>query len=293
MIEIRNLSHSLSDNTILENVNLTLPEGRVMGLVGINGAGKTTLLRLMAGVYSCRSGEILCDGENIKKESAREKIFFLPDDPYFTVHTTGKSLFDMYKVFYPSMEYSVFKNMISGFSLNEKKPLRNFSKGMRRQIYIALALSANPKYILLDEAFDGLDPLARISLKKAINEAVEQRGASVMISTHSLLEMEDFCDCYALLDNKTVTSSGDISDKINRFCKFQLAFSEEIPENTFWGLPVFSVEQSGRFVRIILEGDSDSMREALNKLSPAVLEEMPINFEEIFIHDVKKRGDII
>ena len=108
MIEIRNLSHSLSDNTILENVNLTLPEGRVMGLVGINGAGKTTLLRLMAGVYSCRSGEILCDGENIKKESAREKIFFLPDDPYFTVHTTGKSLFDMYKVFYPSMEYSVF-----------------------------------------------------------------------------------------------------------------------------------------------------------------------------------------
>ena len=292
MIEIRNLSHRFSDKIVLENVSLTLPEGRVMGLVGINGAGKSTLLRLISGVYFCQGGEILCDGESIKEESARQKIFFLPDDPYFTVHTTGKGLFDMYKVFYPNMEYSIFKEIISGFSLDEKNPLRNFSKGMRRQMYIALALSANPKYLLLDEAFDGLDPLARIALKKAINDAVEQRGASVLISSHSLLEMEDFCDCYVLLDGKTVKSAGDISDRVNRFCKFQLAFSNDISENDFWGLPVFSLEKSGRFVRIILDGDSDSMKESLKKLSPAVIEEMPITFEEIFIHNVKRRGDI-
>lgn len=290
MIEIKNLTHSLGGRTILENVNLTLPEGSIMGLVGINGAGKTTLLRLISGVYTADEGEILCDGQPICQESAREKLFFLPDDPYYTMYTTGKSLFELYRVFYPQMDHDVFLKYLSGFGLDEKKPIRNFSKGMRRQLYIAIALSVKPKYLLLDEAFDGLDPLARLTFKKVINTATEEQGTSVLISSHSLRELEDFCDSYALIDNKTVASSGDIAERVNRLCKFQLAFVDDFSEEIFAKLPVVSLEKTGRFVRIVLEGDEGEMQERLAAFDPAIIEQMPMDFEEMFIHEVKRGG---
>ncbi len=292
MIKINNVSHSLGGKEILKNVNLEIQDGSVMGLVGINGAGKTTLLRLISGVYGAESGEILIDGESIDREKAREKLFFLPDDPYFTVHSTGSNLFDMYETFYPEMSREIFLHHMNSFKLDEKKPIRNFSKGMRRQLFIALALSVKPKYLLLDEAFDGLDPLARLEFKRAINEAVENDGVSVLISSHSLRELEDFCDSYALIDKMTVSSSGDIAEKVNSFCKFQLAFLENFEENIFVGLPVVSLEKSGRFVRIVLRGDADKMKEALERTGAAIIEEMPMDFEELFIHEVEERREL-
>ena len=289
MIEVKNLTHYLGGKKILENVNITIPEGSVMGLVGINGAGKTTLLRLISGVYRPDEGEVLLDGEEMTDEK-RAELFFLPDDPYYTIHTTGKSLFEMYKVFYPAIDHKIFLEYMAEFELDEKKPIRNFSKGMRRQLYIALALSVRPRYLLLDEAFDGLDPLARLAFKKAINRAVEEDGTAVLISSHSLRELEDFCDSYALIDKMTVASSGDISERVNRYCKFQLAFLKDMAQSDFDGLPVASLEKSGRFFRVVLEGKEDEMETALKALEPAVLEQMPMDFEEMFIHEVERKG---
>lgn len=290
MIEIKGVSHSLGGRKILNNIDLVLQEGSVMGLVGINGAGKTTLLRLISGVYRADEGEILIDGESVMHESAREKLFFLPDDPYFTSHTTGKNLYEMYNVFYPGMDREVFHRYMDVFKLDGSKPIRNFSKGMKRQLFIALALAIKPKYLLLDEAFDGLDPLARLSFKNAINEAVEENGTSVIISSHSLRELEDFCDSYALIDKSTVSSSGDLAQRVNSFCKFQLAFLEEFDERIFDGLPVVAIEKSGRFVRIVLKGESEKMQSALEALSPVIVEQMKMDFEEMFIHEVEERG---
>ncbi len=289
MIEIKGVSHSLGGKQILNEINLKLHDGTIMGLVGINGAGKTTLLRLISGVYRADEGEILIDGESVQSESAREKLFFLPDDPYFTLYTTGKNLFDMYKTFYPDMSREVFAAHMSAFKLDEKKPIRNFSKGMRRQLFVALALAVKPKYLLLDEAFDGLDPLARLSFKNAIIGAVENDGVSVLISSHSLRELEDFCDSYALIDKMTVSSSGDIAERLGSFCKFQLAFLEEFDERIFSHLPCVSVEKSGRFVRVVLRGAAETMKAELEKLKPVIVEEMPMDFEELFIHEVEER----
>lgn len=290
MIEVRNLTYSIGNKKILDGINLTLENGSVMGLVGINGAGKTTLLRLISGVLSLQKGEILIDGKSVSREDSRRELFFLPDDPYFTINTTGESLYKMYKVFYPQIDREVFKRFTDSFSLDVKKPIRNFSKGMRRQLYISLALAVRPKYLLLDEAFDGLDPLSRLSVKRAINDFVEENGTSVIVSSHSLREMEDFCDSYALLDNQTVSSSGDIAERINRFCKFQLAFKDDIAEDRFAHLPVASLEKSGRFVRVVLEGNATELKSLLEALSPAVIEEMSMDFEEMFILEVEKRG---
>lgn len=286
MIKINIIKYGFGKDTVLENIMLNIPENCILGLVGINGAGKSTLLRLMAGIYQADNGSILYDGKSPTDEKTRQDIFFLPDDPYYTAQATCKSIFAMYKAFYPNIDEQIYKDLIQMYQLNETKPIRNFSKGMRRRFYIALALAVKPKYLLLDEAFDGLDPLSRQQFKQSLIKMVEEENMTVVISSHSLRELEDFCDKFALIDNKTVLSSGDISENIEKYCKFQLAFTEDFTNGLFEKLPIVSVNKNGKFAQIVLKGNSDDMRKKLLELNPAVIEELPVDFEEAFINQV-------
>ena len=291
MIRINGLSHKLGGKTVLADVNLTVPDGTVLGLVGINGAGKSTLLRLLSGVYIPDEGSIDYDGASPSQEATRRDIFFLPDDPYFTHQTTIKSIFRMYSTLY-SVDTAAYERLIKLFELDEKKPLRTFSKGMRRRAYIAIALSIRPKYLFLDEAFDGLDPLARYKVKEELAKMVEEDHSTVIISSHSLRELEDFCDKYAVIDKMTVSSSGDIAERVDRYCKFMMAFSDGFREELLAGLPVVSMTASGKFVRAVFDGNAHEIEEKLRALSPAVIEQMPVDFEEVFINEVSRRAEI-
>lgn len=291
MIEIKGLSHSFDTKKVLSDIALTVPDGTVLGIVGINGAGKSTLLRLLSGVYKTQN-TVFYDGESPMDAKTRRNIFFLPDDPYYTAAHTPSSLFDFYRVFYPNIDSATFNSLISEYKIDPDHKLRNFSKGMRRQVFIALALAVKPKYMLLDEAFDGLDPLSRKIFKDAIIKLVEEENATVIITSHSLRELEDFCDRFVLIDNTTVKSEGDIAEHVARLCKFALAFTDDISNGDFADLPIVSLEIKGRFATVVLEGESGEMRAALQKLSPAVMDEMPLDFEEAFIHDVmSERGN--
>ena len=256
MIQITDLSFSFGKTRVLENLNLTVPDGCIMGLVGINGAGKSTLFRLLTSIYTAESGSISYDGIPPQDEHLRKKVYFLPDDPYFSLHTTMKSMLEIYKCMY-DVDMEKYNRLKNEFGLDEKKPIRNFSKGMRRQLYIALALSVKPKYLLLDEAFDGLDPLSRKLFKDAIIKLVEEENATVIITSHSLRELEDFCDTFAIIDGKTVKSTGDIADKVEKYCKFQLAFFEE-PGDIFTSVPTASVHKNGKFVQVVFECDRET-----------------------------------
>jgi len=288
MIAIRNLSHSLGNKTVLRDINLDISDNTILGIVGINGAGKSTLLRLLAGVYLPDEGTIEYEGRSPEKAETRQDIFFLPDDPYYTAFMTPKGLFDFYKTFHPHIDKETYDRLLSAYKIDQKAKVRNFSKGMRRQVFIALALAVKPKYLLLDEAFDGLDPLSRQIFKEAIIKLVEEGHTTVLIASHSLRELEDFCDQFILIDSNIIKGQGDIAEHVGRLCKFELAFTENVGEELFSHLPVVSLTVKNRFVQIVLEGDGDEMREKLEALSPAVMDEMPLDFEETFIHDVRK-----
>lgn len=293
MIEIKNLYHSLGQKLVLSDISLSIPDNCILGVVGINGAGKSTLLRLLSGVYHPTGGSILYDGRSPSIAAVRNDIFFLPDDPYFTTYTTPIYLFDFYKTLYPSINKEVFEALLSRYSIKSNGYLRNFSKGMRRQVFIALALAIKPKYLLLDESFDGLDPLSRKIFKDAIIAYVEEYGATVIISSHSLRELEDFCDKFILINNNKIKKQGDISQHVEQFCKFELAFKDKVDEKMFDGLPVKHISVRERFVTIVLLGDSGEMRTRLEALSPAVIDETLLSFEEVFIYDVEEnRGDL-
>ena len=287
MISININSHSLGGNLILENINLTVSDGKVLGLVGTNGSGKSTLLRLMSGVYVPDSGSVLYDGKNAADPKVREDVFFLPDDPFYAGQTTGKGIFDTYLTFYPNLDRELYRRLLERFKLDENAHQRNFSKGMRRQFYIAIALSARPKYLLLDEAFDGLDAFTKKTVIEEINRAVEENDSTVVISSHALSELETFCDLYALIDNRTVFSQGSLEEHAARYCRFRLAFTEEKSAIAFSNLNVRDIEIKGKFVTVTIEGDAEASYAELMKLNPAVIEQEKLTFEDIFITDVK------
>jgi len=114
----------------------------------------------------------------------------------------------------------------------------------------------------------------------------------VVISSHALRELEDFCDTFAIIDGKTVKSTGDIADKVEKYCKFQLAFIDPIYDKKLQDLPIVSLEKSEKFVKVVLEGQSDEMLAKLEALSPAIIEELPMNFEEVFISEVGKELEL-
>lgn len=286
MIEIKGLGKSYGPKKVLEKVNLTVPDASVFGLVGINGAGKTTLLRMMADVLRPDEGTVEYDGENIAGNAKKRKeLFFLPDDPYYAAGTTVEKLVELYKSFY-SFDDELFSRYEKLFSLERRTPVRNFSKGMKRQAFAALALACRPKYLLLDEAFDGLDPLARLELKRGI---ISLEGTTAVISSHSLRELEDICSGFALLDGGAVADAGDLSETLERVHKFQAAFEEPVPRERF-PFECLSFESEGRVVRFVVRGEREEVVSALKALSPIFVEEIKVDFEELFLCEVKSRG---
>ena len=286
MIEIKGLGKSYGPKKVLEKVNLTVPDASVFGLVGINGAGKTTLLRMMADVLRPDEGTVEYDGENIAGNAKKRKeLFFLPDDPYYAAGTTVEKLVELYKCFY-SFDDELFSRYEKLFSLERRTPVRNFSKGMKRQAFAALALACRPKYLLLDEAFDGLDPLARLELKRG---TISLEGTTAVISSHSLRELEDICSGFALLDGGAVADAGDLSETLERVHKFQAAFEEPVPRERF-PFECLSFESEGRVVRFVVRGEREEVVSALKALSPIFVEEIKVDFEELFLCEVKSRG---
>ena len=289
MIEIRNLCKSFKEKEVLRNLNVTIKDGEVFGLVGINGAGKSTLLRLISGIYKADSGYVLVDDvDAYENEDIKKHFFFLPDEPYYGTNTTPRSLVEIYKTFYPLDERKYF-NYLDYFKLPSDKKMNNFSKGMKRQVFVSLALAIKPKYLLLDEAFDGLDPLARLACKRAIIELVEEKQTTVIISSHSLRELEDICDSYGLLDNMEISSSGDIVEATHSIHKYQVAFSEvPIFDNETLGFKKYSID--GRIAKIFTSDDYETFEKKISGYKPLIIDEIAIDFEELFILEVESRG---
>ena len=289
MISITNLCKSFGPKGVLANLNLQINDGQVLGLVGINGAGKSTLLRTLCGVYKADAGEILVDGKpSYENEQVKKDFFFLPDEPFYDQNSTPASVLALY-----CSQYNVNKDKyyeyLEHFKINPKEKLNKFSKGMKRQTFISLALAIHPKYLVLDEAFDGLDPLARLMFKRELVDMISDYHSTVIISSHSLRELEDICDSFALLNNNHIVSSGNLTDALGELHKYQIAFKEVVTKDLFPNV-YKTYSSDGRVVKIITSLTIDELNEKLKDLNPVFIDELPVDFEEMFEAVVEEGG---
>ena len=290
MIKITNVSKSFSTNNVLSNINLEINKGSIFGLVGINGAGKSTLLRLLSGVYTADKGEITIGGNNIvNNQKVKEKLFFLPDEPYYTYRISGEDLKDLYSSYY-NFDSDLFYKHLDAFKIDSKKSIHNFSKGMKRQLFISLALSCQPDYILLDEAFDGLDPLARLYFKRELIRLSEENQMTVIISSHALRELEDICDSYGLIDHNKITSQGSLDNALSQLFKYQLAFNTNVTKDMISSVEIKTFSQEGKIIKLTFKGEQEKFLEEIKKYDPILIDQISVSFEDLFIEEVESRG---
>ena len=289
MIELKNISKQLDDHTILKDLSLTIEEGKIYGLVGPNGVGKSTLLRLMSGILIADEGTIQVNGKDFNQDHRfKKEIIYVSDDPYFFGMNTLKELRQFYRIFYPGFNETVYYRLLNHFHVNEKAKISDFSKGMKRQISLILGLSLNPKVLLLDEAFDGLDPVMRKNLIEYLLNETTEKKLSVIIASHNIRDLEDICDEIFLLYNGYITSMGNKEHPQTNLCLYQLHFSNPVNLKEIESLPslVYYVGKE-KDINVIL---SEKNNDAIKKLKPITSKEIALNLEEVFVYTLKEQG---
>lgn len=297
MIEINGLSKYFSESGVLslDNVSMIVPDNSIVGLIGINGAGKSTLLRILAGIYKQDTGTVSVDGERVyENNETKSKIAYISDDQFYQPGMTMRKLASIHASLREGFSFEKFNGLAGRYGLDVNKRLSGFSKGMRRQSDIVIALSYGAKYLLCDETFDGLDPITRELTKKIFMEEMTDNNATILMSSHNLREMEDICDRILLIDRGKLVLSADIDDMRGMVNKYQLIFENDIDDISFDSLNVTALNSSGKMITFIADGDSGEVEAAVRRLAAAkggevlYIEAVPLSLEEIFMYKLKK-----
>lgn len=291
MLEIKNITKRFGDKVALNGLSFNIPEGSVFGLIGSNGSGKSTLLRIISGVYEPDGGTAKIDGvSTFENPEVKQQCFFISDFPYFYNNSTIENLADLYRDLYPSWNEEKFKKLSCMFPIGTKDRIINMSKGMQRQAALMLAISTDPKYILLDEIFDGLDPVVRQLIKKLLMELVVENKTTVIIASHNLRELEDVCDHIGLIHNGGVIMESDLDSAKLGIHRVQAVFEEDLGEGTFSDLNIVNITRQGRMMTLTVKGDGQEIEDAIRALKPIYMEMLPLTLEEVFISEMEAVG---
>lgn len=229
MIEIKNVSKTYNNNIkAIDNLNLTINDGEIVGFIGLNGAGKTTTIKMMTGILQPDIGTIKINGYDIVKDSLKAKqiIGYIADSPDMFLKLTGMEFINfianIYKVSLNERRERI-KTFGDRFGLSDvlDKPMQSYSHGMRQKMMVVAALVHDPAVWILDEPLIGLDPTSAFELKKMMREHAD-KGNSVFFSTHVLEVAEKLCDKIAIIDKGKVVFIGTLKELKDKYDKKDL-----------------------------------------------------------------------
>lgn len=216
ILKIENLSKSYDKNLVLKNINLEIEEGSIFGLIGPNGAGKSTLMKSILGLVKKDSGSISLYGKEINAKNQKEtnkNLGSLIENPSFYDHLTAYDnldlICDMKNIKKDNID-KVLKDV--GLFTSKNKKVRDFSLGMKQRLGIAIALIGNPKFLILDEPINGLDPYGIEEMRDLFQNIVKNSNTSILISSHILDEIEKISSHIGILKNGVLTYSGSLKE---------------------------------------------------------------------------------
>lgn len=294
MISIQNLSKSFDGKSVLSDVTFTVRDGSLFGLIGCNGAGKTTLLNIVSGFYtpSCGSVTVSTDeGESapFDNPAVKRELFYLTDDMYFLPRATLADMRSYYCGFYPRFSDKSFAMLCDLFSLSQTAQLHSFSKGMKRQASLCIAMASGARTLLLDETFDGLDPDKRRTVRSLLSEYMLERNASVVLSSHNLFELETICDTVGMLNGTRLALLGDVEEMKSRIFGYTAIVEGACPASIFDGLRVRSLTQDGALLSFLSEEDEETLRKRIEAHATLrKIEARRLTLEEIFDYETEE-----
>jgi ABC-2 type transport system ATP-binding protein len=212
MIKIKKMEFNYKKTKLFKNLNLTLKEGNIYGLLGKNGAGKTTLLKLLSGLRYPQKGElsVLDFIPHERDPIFLENIYFIPEDLYVP-NISMKMYENLYSSFYPNFDKKIYKKILKEFEIKDDKKLGEFSFGMKKKFLLAFGLAANTKILILDEPTNGLDIPSKSQFRKILARSINDERITI-ISTHQVRDMEKLIDPIIILDEGKIIFQSSIED---------------------------------------------------------------------------------
>lgn len=192
LVKCDGVCKSYGKNSILKDINLEIPKGKIIGLLGPNGSGKTTLIKIINGLLETNSGTVLVNGEKIGTNS-KKVISYLPERPYVNFNMSVKELINYFSDFYDNFDKDVAYKLLEKLNLNPNDKLNTMSKGMKEKVQLILVMSRKADLYILDEPIGGVDPATRDYILDTILTNFND-GASVIISTHLISDIEKILD---------------------------------------------------------------------------------------------------
>lgn len=281
-IEVHELRKAFGDVRALDGASLTVPAGSVYGLVGPNASGKTTLLSIVRGVVRPTSGEALVFGRPpLDDPAVKGRIALASGNPYFLKPESADGMARFYRSVLPIFDVDRYLELAPLFEVDRTRPLRKLSRGARAKAALLLALSCTADLLLLDEAMDLVDPIARKRMWSVVLDQVSSRGLTVVAATHNLRELEGVCDHLAILDRGVVWDEADLNEPASDIVKVQVMLPEgaELPT----GLEVVHARPEGRLLTLLVRGNAGGVREELDAVHPTYLDIVPLSLEERFV----------
>ena len=218
MLRIENLTKTYGEKRAVDNLSLHIAPGEIYGFIGHNGAGKTTTLKAVVGILQFDKGEVFIKGESIRKNplACKQKIAYIPDNPDLYEFMTGikflNFIADIFGVTEEKRQERIRKYAdLFEMTENLAQPIASYSHGMKQKLAIISAWIHEPKLIIMDEPFVGLDPKAAHILKQMMREICDEGGA-IFFSTHVLEVAEKLCDKVAIIRNGQLIQSGTMQD---------------------------------------------------------------------------------
>ena len=218
MIEIKNVTKKYGDNVALKNITFNVNDGDIFAFIGHNGAGKTTLIKAIVGIHDFDEGEILINGKSIKKDpiACKKEMAFIPDNPELYDNMTAAEFInfmcDMYEIDGNTRKANIEKYAkMFDIENNLNDLIGSFSHGMKQKVALIAALSHNPKVLIMDEPFVGLDPIAVHAVKQVMNEMVKE-GKIIFYSTHILDVAEKLCSRVAIIKKGELVKVGSMDE---------------------------------------------------------------------------------
>ena len=213
LLEFRNVNKSFGDKKILKNINLVIPRGKIIGLLGKNGTGKSTLIKLIYDLLSVDSGEILINGKTVGVES-KKIISYLPERTYLDKSMTVENVIKYFEEFYDNFDSNKARKLLKDLKLDTNLKLSKMSKGMQEKVQLVLVMSRKADLYILDEPLGGVDPATRDYILDTILSNFNE-GASVIISTHLISDIERILDEVIFINDGEIILSSD-SDELRK-----------------------------------------------------------------------------
>jgi ABC-2 type transport system ATP-binding protein len=274
----------------LQDITLSMPEGQVMGLVGVNGAGKSTLLRLIGGLARADAGSIEVLGRPMPEQqvSVKKELGYASEDMRLYKTQTLRWHMDFIRAIYPGWDEAYAADLLRRFDLRAEQTLAGFSHGQRVKALLLLNFARRPKLLLLDEPTTGLDPVARDEVLQALADILRDDARSVLFSSHNTADIEQLADSISFVHQGRLLESKDKESFLDDWRRIVCQGSWPVDE-TRWP-EIAATRQNGSLLELKVRQFSDALLGRLQRQGLEIRSTEVMSLEDIFVTTVRAGG---